>query len=758
MTDLTALNKNQRTAVEKTDGPLMILAGAGSGKTRTLVSKVSYLLNEKQVSPYQLLALTFSNKAAREMRERISIEVECDLGSLQITTFHSFCAKCLRNEANYLGLSRNFTIYDTSDSKAVVKTLLAKRGISTKELSPFDVLNFIDDLKNKGHYKGRSENVDYEVDEEDEFITYYEEYETELRKSNAIDFGGLISGVIQLFETHPEVLKRYQDRYNYILVDEYQDTNRAQFELIKMISALKKNICVVGDEDQSIYSWRGADIRNILDFEETYPEVEVLKLEQNYRSSKTIIEAASCVISRNSLRKGKEMWTKNPDGDCIEVIECQNDKSESEFISQKIQELVKEKSALYSDCAIFYRTNSQSRIIEDSLRKDNLPYRVVGGTKFYDRKEIKDLLAYLRIVINEKDPLAVSRIINVPARRIGTTTLRKLEGEALSKNLSFWEVVDSIVENPEDYSHLRLSAKVKSGLGELSTVINEAKALDNDKTVPSEIFEKILYESGYFEHLKASRDYESMARLENLEELGNAIKQFESSNQGPTLSTFLETITLDSTASDDDEESKEQKSKGEICLMTVHGAKGLEFPYVFISGVEENVFPSYRSLDEGETMLEEERRLFYVAMTRAMEKLFICFAQGRMLFGQVKFNGPSRFLFEIPDKFYNWINIGKSSEEESEPQGDWDPNFSQETDYNEKAVYQIGSSKAKSNTSQKTRVQAKYPKGSKIAHSLYGEGKVLDSDGIGSEEKVVIKFKDGSKKKFMVKFAPLTLL
>lgn len=738
--NLSHLNLQQKNAVEKTDGPMMILAGAGSGKTRTLVTRISYLLEEKNISPFQLLALTFSNKAAKEMRDRISREVSCEVGALQVTTFHSFCARLLRNEAQYLGLSRNFTIYDTSESKAIVKGILGRRGISTKDVSPFEVLYFIDDLKNHGHYPDRDiSEKEYEVETDDPFFDMYLEYERELHKANATDFGGLITGVIQLFEKFPDVLKRYQERFHYLLVDEYQDTNRAQFDLVTKLAELKKNICVVGDEDQSIYSWRGADIRNILDFEEVYTNAQILKLEQNYRSSKNIIEAAGAVIARNTQRKGKDMWTDNPDGESIDIVECHNDKEEAEFVSDKIKSLSKEGHP-YDEMAVFYRTNSQSRLIEDALRKSNIPYRVVGGIKFYERKEIKDLLAYVRILTNEKDSLALSRIINVPARGIGATTLRKIEEEAIKIEGSLWEVIQRIVDNPEEYKHIRLTTRVKSSLSHFVQIVHDAKLASDNKELPSDVFEKLLHESGYWEMLRASKDYESQARMENLQELGNAISQYEEANPEGGFQGFLETITLDQSGT-------EEESMGEVSLMTIHGAKGLEFHYVFTTGMEENVFPSYQSMDGGDMAIEEERRLFYVAMTRAMKHLYISFAQGRMLFGQLRFNGPSRFLQEIPNKYYQWMKLGGGYQKKSfgQDKDDWDEFSDPEFD---EPVYRVESTAPKS----------KYPKGAKIIHSLYGEGTVLDSEGPKGDERVTILFKDGARKKFMAKFAPLTLV
>lgn len=751
MEDVSSLNEAQQRAVLKKNGPVMILAGAGSGKTRTLVTRIARLIEHDKVSPFKVLALTFSNKAAREMRERISTLVSADIGALQMTTFHAFCAKVLRSEARYLGLSRNFTIYDSSESKSVAKTILQRHGISQKEVSPYEILNYISSLKNIGHYEGRKETeVNYDIDKSDPFFAYYQEYENELHKANAVDFGGLIGGVIQLFELHPEVLERYQERFEYVLVDEYQDTNRAQFDLIRMLCEKRKNVCVVGDEDQSIYSWRGADIRNIMDFEEIFPEVDIIKLEQNYRSSGIIIEAATSVIGKNTQRKGKSMWTDNPEGEIVRIVECADDKKEAQFISAEVERL-KHEDVPFSDIAVFYRTNSQSRLIEDALRKIRAPYRVVAGLKFYERKEIKDVMAYLRLIVNEKDSLALSRVINVPARGVGATSLRKLEQEAIQAGCSLWETVQDVVEKPEKYKHIRLSAKIKKSLAEFAHLIHESTLMEEKNESPEKIYEKILHESGYWDFLKASKDYESMARLENLEELASAIKQYEDEESRPNLTGFLETVTLDQNVDDESQASE----LGEVSLMTVHGAKGLEFPYVFVTGVEENIFPSYRSLDEGEYGEEEERRLFYVAMTRAMKQLTLTFAQGRMLFGQVKFNGPSRFLQEIPKKFSEWMRTAYAGVLESSPsaQSEWsDEDFIQES-YDDDEVYEVRSSSSLSKAHRKPN----YPKGSKVKHSLYGEGKVTASTGLGEDEVVTIKFYDGAMKKFSVKFAPLSL-
>lgn len=741
--NLDFLNPSQKEAVELTDGPVMILAGAGSGKTRTLVARIQYLLEEKNVSPFQVLAVTFSNKAAKEMRERLAHSSQINIGALQVTTFHAFCARVLRAEATYLGLSKNFTIYDDSESQSIIKALMSKRGMSQKEISPYTIAAYIDGLKNLGYYLGLKKNADVERFAEDtRLFSLFQEYEGELHRSNALDFGGLITGVLNLFKNFPQVLEKYQKKFRYVLVDEYQDTNRAQFDLIRLLSEKTRNICVVGDEDQSIYSWRGADIRNILDFEEIFPEAKIIKLEQNYRSSKKIIEAASHVIERNEARKGKKMWTDNDEGEEITIVECRDDKTEAELVVRKIKAL-SESGASLKDVAVFYRNNAHSRTIEDALRREKFPYRVVAGIKFYDRKEVKDMLSYMRVVVNKKDSLAFTRIVNTPARGVGATSLRKLEDEAVRLQLSLFELVEVIVENPSEFKHLSLSGKVMSSLRHLAHLIHEVQVLETQNHPPSFSYEKLLNESGYYDFLRADKSYEGAARLENLEELMSAIKQFEESETEPNLSKFLEAVTLDTTV------SEEGDPQDQISLMTVHGSKGLEYPYVFLVGLEENVFPSYKSLETGPMALEEERRLFYVAMTRAMRQLTITFAQGRMLWGSLKFNGPSQFLYEIPSEYYRWdfyqTNANKNSAERSFDDFDQSPRYDEDTFHQEK-VFQVKRSAPKSNS---------YESGVKIVHALYGEGTVLDSEGFGPDEKVTIQFRDGIRKKFMVKFAPL---
>jgi DNA helicase-2/ATP-dependent DNA helicase PcrA len=746
--DLKHLNPAQQEAVRTTDGPVMILAGAGSGKTRTLIARIQWLLEEKQVSPYQILAVTFSNKAAREMRERLSQVTSFDIGTFQVTTFHSFCARVLRSESTHLGLSKHFTIFDDGETNSVAKTVLGRKGINQKDISPNTLAYYVDNVKNLGWFSGSGLDQEAQLLADDPRLwDLFLDYEAELHRSNAVDFGGLITGILQLFHHYPEVRTKYQRRFQYVMVDEYQDTNRAQFQMICQLGAGHGNVCVVGDEDQSIYSWRGADIRNILDFEKIFPDAKIIKLEQNYRSSKKIIDAAARVIANNQERKGKVLWTDNPEGDPIDVVECRDEKVESDYIASQLKALMK-KGVQGSEIAIIYRNNSQSRALEDALRRERIPYHIVAGIKFYDRKEVKDMLCYMRVVVNPKDSLAFTRIINTPARGIGATSLRKLEDQAVASNLSLYELVEQVVENPSEYRHVGLSAKVMSSLGSLVGLIQEVQVLeDGTGHLPSYSYDKLLHDSGYLEFLKADRTHEGAARLENLQELSTALKQYEQNQESPGLTGFLETITLDSEV--------EVDKSATVSLMTAHGSKGLEYEYVFVSGAEENVFPSFKSIERGGTAIEEERRLFYVAMTRAMKGLTVTFAQGRMLWGSLKFNGPSQFINEIPKTHIEWSFQGTSGTSNGSGSR-FQESFDVHPDYDEGAVFHVERTLQQRPTLPKNNSQ--YPSGVKVLHALYGEGLVVETEGAGGEEKILIKFKDGVKKRFMVKFAPLQRL
>lgn len=732
------LNPAQQEAVTYNEGPMMVLAGAGSGKTRTLVTKIAYLL-QQGISPHRILALTFSNKAAKEMKDRVASELHFAHDIIPITTFHSYCARLLRKEVNYLGIASNFTIYDQSDSKAVVKGVLEQNGINTKEISPYEIMYFVENLHNLGHYpRALPHAFRDEVDTTDEYYPFYLQYMSELTRSNALDFGALIVSVIKLFEEFPEVLTRYRERYQYILVDEYQDTNRAQFQLLQLLSQGENStVCVVGDEDQSIYSWRGADIRNILDFEKLFPATRYVKLEQNYRSTQKIINAASEVIAHNQERKGKTMWTDNSTGEVIDIYECANEKAEAQKVVQTIKEIVA-RGTDYKDVAIFYRGNAQARVIEEELRYRNLPYRVIGGVKFYDRKEIKDVLAYMRLVVNERDSLALARIINVPARGIGATTLRKIEKAAIAHDHSLLRMIKNINDGVK-VEGLRLTQKMKDGITRLVALFSEVDELYQMQSSLHEIAYRIIHNSGIYSAYQKEASYEAKSRLENLDEFLSATRQFEhewGSREGNIVNDFLEQISLDA--------PQNQDERGEISLMTVHGAKGLEFPYVFLVGAEESLFPSHQSIEGGPLAIEEERRLFYVAMTRAMKRLYISFARGRMLFGEVRFNGASRFLHEIPQEYYSWHNETQKVQKSFflSPQEKKRPPIQQDK------VFSLAPRPDRGT----------YKKGQKIKHKLYGAGTVLSCEGEGRDEKVSIRFAQGGVKKFMVHVAPLSKL
>ncbi len=753
MISFEELNSAQKEAVSQVDGPVMVLAGAGSGKTRTLVARIQHLVGSLGVPAHRILALTFSNKAAREMRDRVAKDSPSQARDLQLTTFHSFCARLLRSEFEHLGLGRNFTIYDDGETRTLVKNLLKTHRISPKEISPPTILHYIDGLKNQAHYPGQPEREflkrEAAIDTQDFYYQLYQEYEKELARSNAVDFGGLIVGVIKLFEKFPQVRERIQKQYRYLLIDEYQDTNRAQFMLMHYLAGQHKNVCVVGDEDQSIYSWRGADIHNILDFEHLYPDTKLIKLEQNYRSSQTIIEAAKALIAHNQMRKGKAIWTDNPDGEKIELIACKDDRQEASFIPAQIQSLVSTDSASLNEMAVFYRNNSQSRAIEDALRGARIPYIVVGGIKFYDRKEIKDVLCYLRVVINPADSLALIRIINIPARGLGATSLRKIEEWSVTQNCSIWDSL-KVLASGEKIPDLRISSKSLKAVTEFVEVLQTAMADFAANHWPSTIYEKLVQESGYLEALEKDKSYEAQARLENLQEFHNGLKEFERETESPNLANFLELITLDANRNDS-QNNEGDYGEGVLSLMTIHGSKGLEYPYVFLVGTEEGIFPSHRSLESGEVALEEERRLFYVAMTRAMKRLWICYARARMLWGNLKFNGPSRFLSEIPEELCHTRVLSNPQEMNykrapSRPQLKLveDDNFSEsQAGHFDDLEYVMD------------EPETSYARGEKIRHQLYGQGTVVKCEGHMADEKVLIEFGDGLRRKFMVRFAPI---
>lgn len=617
--NLDNLNKEQKEAVLYNDGPLLILAGAGSGKTKVLTTKVAYLIEEKNISPYEILAITFTNKAAKEMKDRLNLLIGDISRNIQVSTFHSFGLRLLRDNCNVLGYDRNFVIMDSDDSLTVVKKILKDMDYDPKVYNPRAIRNKISSCKNEMIMQRDYEK--YAVSEYEKVVLkVYEKYEEKLRRNNSVDFDDLLILPIRLFNENKDILEKYQDRFKYVLIDEYQDTNEAQYILTKLISSKYRNITCVGDDSQSIYSFRGANYKNILNFEKDYKDAKTILLEQNYRSTKTILNAANDVIRNNKARKDKNLWTANEEGEKIKYYRAYNERDEAQYTIRKIKELVA-RNVSYQDIAILYRTNAQSRTLEEEMLKENMPYRVVGSFYFYSRKEIKDLIAYLRLIHNPKDNVSLLRIINTPKRGIGLKTIENLTKKADELNKSIYEVIDSSKE---------LAFK---------EIIEKLRILKEDLTL-TELIDKVLDASGMRAELESEKTLESEVRLENLEEFKSITKSFEEREGLVSLEDFLLEISLIS----DVEEYKDDDNR--VSLMTVHSVKGLEFDYVFIVGLEEGIFPHLNSLMET-SELEEERRLCYVAITRAKKELFLINTKRRTLFGRDQVNPPSRFISEV---------------------------------------------------------------------------------------------------------------
>jgi len=637
---LTGLNKEQQQAVQHTEGPLLILAGAGSGKTKVLTVRIAHLLGQG-VNPYEILAITFTNKAAKEMKSRVEGLVGDVANRIWLSTFHSFCAKFLRFELdNFLGYNSNFTIYDTSDSQAVIKAALKALNLDDKYYPVGAMIGAISDAKNKLLFASdfRKQARDFY---QQKVADVYEYYERELRKNNALDFDDLLLVAVKLLQSNEAVLDKYSKRFRYVMIDEYQDTNHAQYLLAKLLASHWKNIAVVGDADQSIYAWRGADIQNILDFEKDYPNCTSIKLEQNYRSTKIILDAANAVIENNEGRPKKNLWTDKTEGAKIQHFTAQSEHEEAAFIGDTIAKKHDIHGVPYGDMAILYRTNAQSRVLEEALIKRALPYTMVGGTKFYDRKEIKDVLAYLRVLYNPFDDLSLLRIINVPKRSIGATTVAKLQDYARANGTSLFMTLTQL--------HLvdTIKGKTKEKLEEFGILIFTLVAEMEDKTV-LDILESILDRTGYLAQLEESTDPQDQARAENIGELLSVAKDFQDTNPNGTVEDFLEQVALVN-----DVDSFEQE-ESKVTLMTLHAAKGLEFPIVFLGGLEEGLFPHSRTLMNPEE-IEEERRLAYVGITRAEKELYISNATTRTVFGRTSSYLPSRFIDEIPEELVDGL-------------------------------------------------------------------------------------------------------
>lgn len=640
-----SLNPEQLRAVTHTKGPLLILAGAGSGKTRVLTHRIAYLIDEVGVNPWNILALTFTNKAAREMRDRVDQIVGYGSENIWVTTFHSTCVRILRKHIHHLGYENSFTIYDTDDQRSLMKDICKYLELDPKRFKERSLLAAISNAKNElitpEEYE-RSAGHDFA---KSKYAAAYKEYQKRLKANNALDFDDLIFKTVELLEENPDILYYYQRRFQYILIDEYQDTNTAQFQLIRILASteneqgeIEHNLCVVGDDDQSIYKFRGANIYNILNFEEEYPDCFVIKLEQNYRSTKHILKAANEVIHHNTERKAKALWTENEDGELIYYTQFDTEYNEAESIASDIEQLVEERNLSYSDFAILYRTNAQSRILEEKLIYRNIPYKIIGGVNFYQRKEIKDLLAYLKTIDNGMDEIAVKRIINVPRRGIGLTTIDRIDQYARQQNISFYEALKRADFIPG----------IGRGASKISPFVSFIEILKSKLNSPSytisELLEEILEATGYARELEEDGSDEALGRLENIDELKNKIIVFEEQgDMPPTLSEFLEEVAL---VADID---TLENSTNLVVLMTLHSAKGLEFPYVYLCGMEDGIFPSYLTITSDDPSdIEEERRLCYVGITRAMKRLYLSSARQRMQHGETMFNKPSRFLDEIP--------------------------------------------------------------------------------------------------------------
>ncbi|MGK9267614.1 DNA helicase PcrA [Bacillus inaquosorum] len=648
---LSGLNPVQQEAVKTTDGPLLLMAGAGSGKTRVLTHRIAYLMAEKHVAPWNILAITFTNKAAREMKERVESILGPGADDIWISTFHSMCVRILRRDIDRVGINRNFSILDTADQLSVIKGILKERNLDPKKFDPRSILGTISSAKN-------------ELTEPEEFSKvaggYYDQvvsdvyadYQKKLLKNQSLDFDDLIMTTIKLFDRVPEVLEFYQRKFQYIHVDEYQDTNRAQYMLVKQLAERFQNLCVVGDSDQSIYRWRGADIANILSFEKDYPNASVILLEQNYRSTKRILRAANEVIKNNSNRKPKNLWTENDEGIKISYYRGDNEFGEGQFVAGKIHQLHSSGKRKLSDIAILYRTNAQSRVIEETLLKAGLNYNIVGGTKFYDRKEIKDILAYLRLVSNPDDDISFTRIVNVPKRGVGATSLEKIASYAAMNGLSFFQAIQQV-------DFIGVSAKAANALDSFRQMIENLTNMQDYLSI-TELTEEILDKTEYREMLKAEKSIEAQSRLENIDEFLSVTKNFEQKSEDKTLVAFLTDLALIADIDQLDQKEEESGGKDAITLMTLHAAKGLEFPVVFLMGLEEGVFPHSRSLME-EAEMEEERRLAYVGITRAEQELYLTNAKMRTLFGRTNMNPESRFIAEIPDDLLENLNEKKET-------------------------------------------------------------------------------------------------
>ena len=768
---LKGLNDKQYEAVVNTEGPCLVIAGAGSGKTKVLTHKIAYLIGEKQVKPWNILAITFTNKAANEMKERIGNLVGDVAADIWMGTFHSICVRILRRFIDRIGFDSSFIIFDTSDQRTLVKACIKSIGLDDKMFTDRSVLSEISNAKNEmlepDQYTVRA-NGDFR---KEKIALVYEMYQKRLKENNAIDFDDIINYTIKILMENPDILEYYSDKFHYVLVDEYQDTNKAQFTLVTMLASKNGNITVVGDNDQGIYSFRGADISNILNFERDFPGTKIIKLEQNYRCTGNILKAANAVIKNNEVTYKKELWTENEVGNLPAVYSAKNEYDEGTYIAQQIEHLRREEYYKYSDFAILYRMNTQSRAIEEILRRESIPYKIIGGLKFYERKEIKDIISYLRLIQNPSDNLSLKRIINEPKRGIGKTSLDKIEELSINSGVPMYE----IIKNAEQYGLNRVFLNSR----EFINAIEELRAKKEDIKI-SDLIKETLKKSGYTQALENENTIEAENRIENLDEFLTVAIEFEDESADNKLSDFLEGITLSSDI-DNMEEAEET-----VTLMTLHSAKGLEFPVVFLVGMEEGIFPGYKSIGEPKE-LEEERRLCYVGITRAKEHLFLTCSKQRTIFGSTSCNQVSRFLREIPSDLLDGYDdaLGEKQENNSNIFGDSKYSWTYgskdngniktyKIDKNEPKVASASSSTnsngfmfrtAESFLNNLTKKSSganvdlsKYKEGVRIYHKKFGEGVISNVEPEGDDLKVDIQFDKVGHKRLMAKFANLEII
>ena len=717
--NLKKLNDSQKAAVEAVDTPVLIFAGAGSGKTRVLTYKISYLIKENIVKPEEILAVTFTNKAAGVMKQRVSDLLKGNVQNINIGTFHSICAKILRNEIRHLGFTKNYAIYDASDQISLIKVIMAENNLTKNNVMPKTVRNKISSYKSqlinpKAALKFAN-NIQDKI-----IVDIYKSYNSSLKENNAVDFDDLLNFPLEIFNNHPRILGKYQKLWKYILVDEYQDTNKAQFLLVKMLAEKHRNICVVGDDDQSIYAWRGADIRNILDFEKDFPECETFTLENNYRSTNQILQAAQSVVRNNIDRVDKDLLSVNGQGDLIGVIETHDEMEEADAVINALQKEIKMKKRTFNDFSILYRTNSQSRALEDSFRRNAIPYKIIGGTRFYERKEVKDVLGYLRLIVNKDDTISLRRVINFPPRGIGLKTVDKCYIQCVKDNKKLFEVLN----NPEP---MKIRGKQGDSLLAFYKLINKYNQLLSNLNA-SELARALVEEVGILKFFKDQDNLEDNERYDNVLELLNSIDEYMDRVPGASISDFLEEVSL---LTDIDEWNHDENY---VTMMTVHASKGLEFPVVFLTGLEDGLFPLSIALNEKDIM-EEERRLFYVALTRSQEMAYLLYATDRRRSGSDSWGGiASRFIKEIPEEFMESISFSSA--------------------ITRKLVKtETGAIKMKLKRTITTFDDFKV--GDSVEHSIFGEGKIMALSGSGENQRVGVAFKDGLKKKLIVKFAKL---